>query len=634
MCGICGFLGIEEPGLLEDMLATIHHRGPDDGGHFIEDDVALGHRRLSIIDVRGGHQPMRTPDGRFAIVYNGEIYNFRELRQDLEARGVRFETRSDTEVLLRLYEREGAAALERLNGMFAFAIWDRERRELFLARDRIGIKPLYFVELPGRFLFASETKALLRYRGWDRNLNPHALKDYLALRYVPGDVGLFREVRRLLPGHWLRVRDGQLQMERYWAPPLAPGPRPRSAGEALDSLDELLERSVRRRMISDVPLGAYLSGGLDSSILVALLSKLADAPVKTFSVGFDYAHDELGLAAETARLLGSDHTEVACRAEDVMLLPEIVRHADEPLGDAIAIPMYLLAREAKKQVSVILTGEGADEIFGGYLFHKVMWAAELYRRLAPGPLRRWVVEPLLSITPASLMNVAFRYPAYLGDRGKQKALDYLQLLGSGDLDRGYRHLISLFDRRDTDSLYTAEFQARLREEPAAWTSPVDTEGERFDQLLRLQFGHWLPDNMLLRNDKMSMAHAVEGRVPYLDHEVVEFAFSLPRNLRLRGLVGKYLLRRLGERLLPRSTARRRKMPFYVPVEQYFQQKPFVEMMDDLLGEASVRRRGIFRPEAVAQLRRSLHDREFLLVKQAFSLMTLELWFRHFADGEP
>jgi asparagine synthase (glutamine-hydrolysing) len=325
---------------------------------------------------------------------------------------------------------------------------------------------------------------------------------------------------------------------------------------------------------------------------------------------------------------------VECRAEDVLLLPEIVRHSDEPLGDAIAIPMYKLAREAKKQVTVILTGEGADEIFGGYLFHKVMWAADLYRRLAPAPVRRLAIEPLAGLTPASLMNLAFRYPAYLGDRGKQKAIDYLELIGSGDLDKGYRHLISLFDERDLAPLYSDHFRAELTRQPRLWEPSVDHQGSRFDQLLRLQFGHWLPDNMLLRNDKMSMASAIEGRVPYLDHELIEFAFRLPRNLRLRRLVGKYALRRLAERVLPRETARRRKMPFYVPIENYFQQPRFVEMVDDLLGADSVRRRGLFRPAAVEALRDSMQRKDFLLVKQAFSLMTLELWFREFVDGGP
>ncbi|MEE8141499.1 MAG: asparagine synthase-related protein, partial [Planctomycetota bacterium] len=265
------------------------------------------------------------------------------------------------------------------------------------------------------------------------------------------------------------------------------------------------------------------------------------------------------------------------------------------------------------------------------LFHKVMWAAHLYRKLLPGPVRQWVIQPLLSVTPAALLNVAFRYPAYLGKRGKQKALDYLDVLNSGDLDSGYRHLISLFDRRDTTSLFTADFEAQLREQEPASNPVADSHGPVFDEMLRLQFGHWLPDNMLLRQDKMGMASAIEGRVPYLDHEVVEFAFRLPRTLRLRRLIGKYLLRRLAERLLPRTTARRRKMPFYVPVETYFQQPDFVALMDELLSETAVRRRGIFRPEAVADLRSCLKGREFLLVKQVFSLMTLELWFRIFVD---
>lgn len=631
MCGICGTVGIQEPGLIESMTEAIHHRGPDDFGHFVDGDVALGHRRLSIIDLAGGHQPMSSPDGRLTIVFNGEIYNFAELRESLEARGHRFETNSDTEVLLRLVEVEGVAALSRVNGMFAFAIHDRSTGELLLARDRLGIKPLYYAALPGRFLFASEVKSLLRYEDLPRDLNPHAIHDYLAIRYVPGDVTMLRAVRRLPPAHWLRYRRGEASVERYWSPPSRPESPARSEGEYLEELAELMDRSVRRRLISDVPYGAYLSGGLDSSLIVALMSKISDAPVRSFSVGFDYEHDELNQARETAELLGCEHREVQCRAEDVALLPEIVYHGDDPLGDAIAIPMYQLAREAKKHVTVILTGEGGDEIFGGYLFHKVMWAAQLYQRGVPRGARERVVQPLLAAMPPGLLNLAFRYPAYLGDRGKQKALDYLEVLNSGDLERGYRHLISLFDRRETESLYTPDFAGRLGSEAQPWTGPVETQGPAFDRMLRLQLHHWLPDNMLMRQDKMSMASAIEGRVPFLDHELVEFAFRLPRRLRLRGLVGKYLPRRLAERLLPRATARRRKMPFYVPVENYFQQAEFVAMMDDLLSEDSVRRRGLFRPEAVEALRGSMHRREFLLVKQVFSLMVLELWLRIFID---
>jgi asparagine synthase (glutamine-hydrolysing) len=334
--------------------------------------------------------------------------------------------------------------------------------------------------------------------------------------------------------------------------------------------------------------------------------------------------------------LGCDHHEVTCRAEDVSLLPQIVYHLDEPMGDAIIIPMYKLAREAKREVTVILTGEGGDEIFGGYLFHKLMWAGNLYRHLVPGLIRNWVVTPMLSLSPAAAMNMAFQYPAYLGDRGKQKALDYLNLLEPARIEQAYHHLISLFDARDTENLYSLEFQKQLLESHnpnnngQEFSSPA-TVGPYLNRLITLQFAHWLPDNMLLRQDKTGMANGIEGRVPYLDHELVEFAFRLPPRLKLRRLTGKYILRRYAANLLPLEVARRRKMPFYVPVEDYFQQPIFRDLMEDLLNEESVRRRGIFRPEAVSRLRNFMHRREFMLVKQVFSLMVLELWFRIFVD---
>lgn len=634
MCGICGFVGLASPGLIDRMTDTLGHRGPDDRGTFVDRDVALGHRRLSIIDLGGGHQPMHSADGRYVLVYNGEIYNYAELRTELVAHGATFQTESDTEVLLKLLEREGTSALHRLNGMFAFALFDTRERELLLARDRIGIKPLYYTVDRDRLLFASETKALLHEPEWNRELNPHALRDYLVLRYVPGPVTLFRHVERLPPGCFMRFRRGEARVERYWSPPEASASRAgdRSEAEYLEELEELMERSMRRRLIADVPVGAYLSGGLDSSVIAALMTRITSSSVKTFSVGFGYEHDELSEASRTAKVLGSDHHELSCRSEDVSsLLPEVVYHSDDPLGDAIAIPMFQLAREARKQVKVILTGEGADEIFGGYLFHKVMWGASLYRRLMPGGLRRGAIEPLAAALPARMLNLAFQYPAYLGDRGKLKAVDYLRTAGSGDQAAGYHHLISLFDDRELTSLFTPDFEASLAATPD-WTMPNLSGGTEFDQMLRLQFEHWLADNMLLRNDKMSMASGIEGRVPFLDHELVEFGLRLPRSLKLRRLVGKYLLRRLAKRVLPVENARRRKMPFYVPIEKFFEEPSFISLMDDLLGERAVRARGIFRPEAIAGLRSSMHAHEFIPVKQVFSLMTLELWFRTFSDG--
>lgn len=641
MCGICGYIGINDDSLITRMTDIIRHRGPDDFGYFNDHNVHLGHRRLSIIDLSGGKQPMYSHDGSLVIIFNGEIYNFKELKDWLEAKGHEFQTVSDTEVLLRLYEVLGPAALDRLNGMFAFAVYDRNKKELFLARDRVGIKPLYYLHLGNRFLFASETKSLLCYREWSPTLNPRAVDDYLSLRYVPGDTTMFKELKRLPAGHYLTYRKGRVSINRFWQPMPYDGPYHRSVESYMEEFGELLTASVKRRLISDVPFGAYLSGGIDSSVITALMSKIVSQPVKTFSVGFDYKHDELNDAAYTAKYLGCDHHEIPCRAEDVSLLPRIVHHMDEPMGDAIIIPMYQLSRAAKKEVTVILTGEGGDEVFGGYLFHKLMWFGDLYQKIMPDVLHQRVVLPVLGGIPASGMNALFQYPAYLGDRGKQKVLDYLQLLDPRQINRAYCHLISLFDFRDKAGLYTREFMKQLNsgvesqsgDEPKNLinVTALPQNGHYLNRLLRLQFEHWLPDNMLLRQDKTGMANAIEGRVPYLDHTLVEFAQKLPPNLKLRHLVGKYILRRFAKDLLPQQVTKRRKMPFYVPIENYFQQPVFQQQMNDFLSESSVRRRGIFRPEAVGKLKSAMKRKEFMLVKQVFSLMILEMWFRIFVD---
>lgn len=637
MCGICGYAGFEDDNLIETMTAAITHRGPDDSGIFRDGDLALGHRRLSVIDIEGGHQPVHSRDGRYALVYNGEIYNYRELRAELSADGVSFETNSDTEVLLHLLEREGADALNRLNGMFAFALWDKQRRRLMLARDRVGIKPLYFLLHEKRLVFASETKAVLRYRQADLSVNAAGVFDYLALRYVPGQSTLFNEIQRLPAGHFATWEGGRFEVHRYWSPKSHAPKLTGSTDDLYEAFKEQLLASVKRRLIADVPVGAYLSGGVDSSTIVALMAQLSSGDkVKTFSVGFDYEHDELTQAAETAKQLGCDHQEIACRAEDIALLPDVVEHADEPLGDAIAIPMYQLAREAKKKVTVVLTGEGGDEILGGYLFHKVLALGELYRRMVPGPLRDKVVQPLIAAAPTQLLNTVFQYPAYLGERGKQKAVDYLSLLQPEQLDPAYRHLMSLFDARETHQLFTEDFLQQLEAagalDPMRRISRVNVRQPFFQRMLDLSYDHWLPDNMLLRTDKMSMAHAIEARVPFLDHELIEFCNTLPDHVKMRGLEGKWILRRLAKDLKLPAVAKRRKMPFYVPIEKYFEQPAFQQMFGDLLSDEAIRRRGIFRPEFIDNLRRQMHAKEFVLVKQIYAVLTLELWFQKFVDA--
>ena len=630
MCGICGFVGVREEGLLGRMTDSLQHRGPDGEGFFREDGVGLGHRRLSIIDVAGGRQPIENEDGSILVVHNGEIYNHRDLRRDLEARGHRFRTASDSEVILHLYEDYGTSCLEKMGGMWAFALYDRPNRRLFLARDRLGIKPLYFIQDGSRFLFASEIKALVCDTAARLTLDPAAIHDYLALRYVPGPGGLFREVRKLPAAHYAIVENEQVTLARYWTPAAKPGPRRRPDAEYVEEFAERFERSVERRLMSEVPLGAYLSAGLDSSTIVAAMSRLTSQPVRTFTVGFDFEHDELTQAAETARQLGCIHTEIPCRPADVELLPRIVWHLDEPVGDPIVIPMFQLSRRAKQDVTVVLAGEGADETLGGYLFHKALLAGEQFARV-PRAVREWLVSPLVRATPAAVLNLAFQYPAALGGRGKLKLLDFLPLVGPSTLPQAYRHLISLFDDRDTGWLYSDDFKARLAAGQRAPEARATTSGAALDRILGLQFDSWLSEDILTKQDKMSMAHGIEARVPFLDHELVEFTLTLPPSLKIRRGVSKYILRRYAARWLPAGTARRRKMPFYVPAERYLAEPAFQDMVADTLSERSVRDRGLFKPAAVAELRARMHTGEFMIVKQAFSLMMLELWFRMAVD---
>ena len=633
MCGICGYVGIREDGLLERMTAALIHRGPDSSGYFRCEDAGLGHRRLSIIDVAGGHQPMENEDGSLVLIANGEVYNFRELREELLARGHRLRTKSDCEVILHLYEDFGPQCLQRMLGMWAFAIYDKNRRRLFLARDRLGIKPLYYVHLNGRFLFASEFKAILRYQGFQPTLNPHAVHEYLTLRYVPGPDGMFRELRKLPAGHYAIIEDGRVTLTRYWTPQLYDGPFDRSQQSYVEEFAERFERSVQRRMISEVPLGAYLSGGLDSSTIVAYMAKLVHHPLRTFTVGFEYEHDELGQAAATAKALGCQHTEIRWRASDIALLPKIIYHLDEPLGDPIVIPMYMLAAEAKKHVTVILTGEGADETLAGYLFHRALLAGYRLERVVPRWARRRLLAPALSLVPSALLNRAFEYPARLGRRGEQKIADYLDMLEPEQLADAYRHLISLFDARDTADLYTDDFRGALAAGPASDSEStlVRSHAPFLNRVLHLQFAHWLPEDILTKQDKMSMAHAVEGRVPFLDHELVEFILKVPPSLKIHHGQSKFLLREYARRYLPKQVISRRKMPFYVPMEKYAAEPVFEEMLEDTLSPRGLLSRGIVRPEAVARLRRAKQQGEFILVKQLFSLMALELWFRMAVD---
>lgn len=590
-------------------------------------------RRLAIIDVAQGRQPLTTIDGKFSIVFNGEIYNYREIKSQLEGLGHVFQTNSDTETLLLAYRAWGAQCLERLRGMFAFAILDHSDGSLFIARDRMGIKPLYYAMPEGKLVFASEIKSILEHPRVNRTVNPSAVDDYLALRYVPGPQTLIQGIYKLPPAHYMVWRKGEMSEHRYWTPHEL-DPWHGSFAAAQQIFDEIFDEATRLRMISERPVGAFLSGGLDSSAIVGSLAKQFPERLKTFSVGFGWEGDELSAAAQTAKRLGCEHREIICRNEDTALLPKIIWHLDEPVGDGIILPMYLLSRLASESVTVVQTGEGADEILGGYFMHRVMRVAALYRRFVPKLLRDKAVSSLVKQLPAALLNRLFDYPGNLGEAGKERLLEFLRVLNQCSSAEQYRFIISLFSEADRSFLYSKDFLNKL----SGFDSKADIGTQLdFNQMLSLQFEHWLPDDILCKQDKISMANSLEGRVPFMDHKLVEFVCSLPANYKVGIKKNKIILRNYLVRNKLYDVAGRPKVPFYIPIDKYLGSGPLHDMVNELLSDDSVRRRGIFNVNAVQRMR-SLHGNAasssgFLYGKQIFSLAMLELWFRIFIDQE-
>ncbi|MGO8702423.1 MAG: asparagine synthase (glutamine-hydrolyzing) [Candidatus Brocadiia bacterium] len=616
MCGISGWIGPRDPQAAERMRSTIRHRGPDGQGAYEDDSATLLHERLSIIDLAGGRQPMSDESGRYRVIFNGEIYNYREIRGELAGQGHTFRTQSDTEVIVHLYEQMGERCVEQLIGMFAFAIWDSVERTLFLARDRLGIKPLFYAELPGgRFLFASELKAILAHGGVARELDPEGLDQYLTFMYVPAPRTIVRGARKLPPGHTLTVRDGHCVIRRYWELPRAePIHKGRPFAVEASELRARLQEAVRCRMISDVPLGAYLSGGLDSSLIVALMSLASHAPVNTFSVGFEeHGFDERPYARLVAERFGTNHRELVVRRQAADSLRKIIRALDEPVADSAAIPTYFMAELTKPCVTVVLTGEGADELFAGYSHYKILAWADRLSAVSPSAAVRFVLSKFSRWTAAAR---GAEYAASLEDR-----------------PAAYLALKSVFTQTEKARLYSDGLKASCRT-----IAPADEAVRRFlrpsgepylQQLLRMDLATWLPDDLLVKVDRMTMAHGVEARVPYLDHRVVEAVMHMPPSWKLGGLEGKRILRRVAAGLLPEEIVRRRKTGFAVPVGQWAAGE-MKGMVQDLLGPDAVRRRGLFEPAAVARLlnrpRYGMFER-----RQLWTLICLEMWCREFLD---
>jgi asparagine synthase (glutamine-hydrolysing) len=617
MCGIAGALSLDGRPVgmdeIASMCAVLSHRGPDEDGFYLSPGIGLGMRRLRIIDLETGRQPIRNEDGTVWVVFNGEIYNFRELRGELEARGHAFSTSSDTETIAHLYEEYGTACVTRLRGMFAFALWDERRRRLLLARDRLGIKPLYYAEVGGKLVFASELKALLQLDEVERKLNWNAISRLFTFLCTPQAESIIEGVRKLEPGHTVIASPGRaLRIERYWESHFEPE-YGRPEAYFVERLRDLIEESVRLHLVSDVPLGAFLSGGIDSSSIVATAARLSSAPVKTFSVGFrEHAYDESAHARLVAKRFGTEHHELILEPDVLDIIEDLAWHLDEPFGDPSAIPTYMVSKLASQHVTVVLSGDGGDELFAGYDKY-VVEARERRYRFVPAPIRT-----LLGTVGAAMPE---------GMRGR----NFLRHIALAGVDR-YLDASTFFRRDGQARLFQPDAWKRLADSDP-WRAEAEhlgkVDGSWLSALQRLDLNSYLPLDILTKVDRMSMANSIEARVPLLDHKLVEFAQTIPPELNLRGRTTKYLFKRAMHGILPDAIIERRKHGFAVPLARWFRGQLGSFVRELLLSERS-RQRGIFNPAYIEELLRR-HENGRELDFHLWTLISFELWCRTFLD---
>jgi len=636
MCGICGIITFEpdrrvERSRLEAMNRQISHRGPDDDGFYVSGSVGLAMRRLSIIDVESGHQPLSNEDASIWVVYNGEIYNHGDLRSLLEARGHRYRTRTDTETIVHLYEEFGHDCVRHLRGMFAFALWDTRRRRLFAARDRLGIKPFYYRHTGDTFLFGSEIKAILAYPGVKAAFNRAVLPEYLAFGYLAGADTFFTGVKKLLPGHTLELDDtGECQMEQYWD--LAPPPEPEAKAKSfyVKTYREMLEGAVSSHLMSDVPLGVFLSGGVDSSAVAALTTKIRREPIQTFSVGYEEAnYSELPYAGIVAKHIGSVHREVRVTCRDFFdALPKLIWHEDEPIVWPSSVALYFVAELARQHVTVVLTGEGSDETLAGYTRYPwTLWNSRLdsiYRHSVPAGLR-------------GRFRAALHNSDWIGaDVRRKLSHTFLARDGNSWASFYFENFYCAFSAAEQTELLGDDLMSELRTgSPSAYQNSLahwnHSSGDLIGRLLYTDIKTYLVE-LLMKQDNMSMAASIESRVPFLDHVLVEFAASIPARFKTRGLEGKIILKAAVEDLLPESIIYRRKLGFPTPWSGWLA-GPQLDLIEDLMMEPRSLARGLFKPE---RLRRLFAEHRARLVDhydRIWRLLNLELWQRVFIDGE-
>jgi asparagine synthase (glutamine-hydrolysing) len=629
MCGICGKLNFArgvgvQPALIRAMMDAIRHRGPDDEGLHTASEVGLGFRRLAIIDLNSGHQPISNEDGTVWIVFNGEIYNYRELRRFLLSKGHVFKTQTDTEVIVHLYEEFGPQCLEKLRGMFAFAIWDENKKTLFLARDRVGIKPLYYSLIDNSIVFASEIKAILADPAIKRTLAPEIIDRFLTFLYVPGEETLLKGIRKLAPGHYLLAKDGKTEIQQYWDLRFLKPSERISLKDAENELSSLLAETVELHMIADVPVGVLLSGGVDSTAVLSCAAEKTDKEISTFTVGFADSSfaDERPYARLASETFGSRHYDMTITASDfAAFLPQYVWHMEEPVCEPPAVALYYVSKLARNHVKVLLSGEGGDEAFAGYDNYRNMVWLERLKQVWPGAngAASWGLSQLNSWVHSAkvakyvpLVNATF--PNYYYSR---TSTPYRY---SGN---GIGELYSADFRKSIDRQYTVEPVRRL-------FSTVKNQ-DILDQMLYIDTKTWLPDDLLIKADKMTMANSLELRVPLLDHRLLEFAASLPPQYKLNGFSLKYIWKRALSKRVPDRILKRKKAGFPVPYE-FWLRNNLKDQVRAILTDRKTNERGYFRKAAVEKLINANSDFG-TYSKEVFSLVALELWHRMFVDGE-
>ena len=623
MCGICGGWSKESNGItksiLKKMCSAIRYRGPDDVGYHVDDHFAFGMRRLSIIDLQGGHQPIHNEDGTIWVVFNGEIYNFEKVKKVLESKGHKFYTNTDTEVIVHAYEEYGVECLSKFNGMFAFAIFDSNKNQYFLARDRLGIKPLYYYFKDGKFLFGSEIKSILVDSSVERLVDRKALYYYVGYDYVPAPDTIFENIAKVPAGHYL-VFDGKSTIvERYWDITDFSYTR-NDAGYYSKKLRGLLEDSVKLRLVSDVPVGAFLSGGLDSSAIVALMTKMLDKPVKTFSVGFEEeTFNECDYARKVSDYLNTDHYEMVCGADLVKDVEEMTKYFDEPLSNISSLPLFLLSKLARKHVTITLAGEGADELFGGYDRY-IASKIDRYYRLFPGYFRGKFKCLVDFLPPQSRRN------GFVNSLRK--------FVDGASLDVRWHHVRwQVVPRVSEDrQLFSSDFLKGIKNvdvfEPI--TKYYDVCDSKSD-MVREQYvdiNSYLVDNILVKSDRTSMANSLELRVPFLDHNIVEFSAKVPPNMRMANFTKKYVLRKAVVDLLPREIVYRKKQGLMTPIDSWMTNE-LQSYIVDVLTDAEIYRRGIIRKDYVDMLLKQHLGGRCNNGTRLWTLLNLELWYREY-----